>query len=708
MRLLLLLLSLLAAGPTSAQRLIPYRRGLLWGYADSTRHVVIAPQYQYVEPFKGGLGKVWRAGKCGYVNPQGREVVPVRWDAASYQEKKIPWVYGGSLGAPFEPYAKNWVLVMQFDSVMARRYSFQPPAKPWLDWEDEQSRGYSASHSQLLGFYTPAGRQVLPARYASFYPLNAQCFVATQVVSRYDGREVGGCIIEEFVDRPIYGHQLITYTGRILAGGQTFSQINGLYGDTLLVGGVVDGDNRYHRENVRMLDTTGRVLLKHSADAQPQEFYALAPLKGTSFWVANYDKGSESLSSADSYLLQANGTPASSLSFRSIRPFTKKLAICYSATGLGGIWSLAEQQWLMTPCYEYMGNLIGPYLVVGQHQQYGIVDSTGCVQVPLLYDNLVPCQTRTGHRSPYWHATRAGHCLLLDTYGQQVARPSTSNSNNTGEFIDSIAVIAGPCAQDVQHSSPLPQASYQPHASQVPVQPVPSAAALWVPLRSSQRHPRSYGTVVSGTTTASRFTSWPTVTGDSLIVQTYLLKQPNLGEWASARYGLHTGSGRELLPPAYTYIDGSTNWPYITVVKAGLLGLLDSIGGWHLPLTYRLIWPTGRTGLVWVQHLSGRYALLRLSDNRELARLPLLPATQHLTFPAFDDTGISLLQVVSSEENLVRLLGYVDTQGRCYFEESSPRSKRKHLYPRKPMRGSHGVSKGGQAASALLIGGAPS
>jgi hypothetical protein len=235
MRLLILLLSLLVALPTSAQRLIPYRRGLLWGYADSTRHVAIPPQYQYAEPFKGGLGKVWRAGKCGYINTQGREVVPICWDAASYLQEKIPWVYGGSLGTAW-PYVKNWVVVMQFDSAIARRYSFQPPAKPWLDWEGEEARGYSASHAQLLGFYTPAGRQVLPARYASFYALNAQCFVATRVVSRYDGTEVGGCIIQDFVDRPIYGHQLVTYAGRILAGGQTFSQINGLYGDTLLVG----------------------------------------------------------------------------------------------------------------------------------------------------------------------------------------------------------------------------------------------------------------------------------------------------------------------------------------------------------------------------------------------------------------------------------------------------------------------------------------
>jgi hypothetical protein len=528
MRLLLLLFSLLVAWPTSAQRLIPYRRGHLWGYADSTRHVVITPRYQYAEPFKGSLGKVWRASKCGYVNPQGREVVPVRWDAASYQEKKIPWVYGGSLGAPFEPYAKNWVLVMQFDSVMARRYSFQPPAKPWLDWEDEQSPGYSASDAQLLGFYTPAGRQVLPARYASFYPLNAQCFVATKVVSRYDGREVGGCIIEEFVDRAIYGHQLVTYKGRVLAGGQTFSQINALYGDTLLVGGLVDGDNSYRRENVRMLDTTGRVLLEHSVEAEPREFYSLAPLQGTGFWVANYDRGSESLSSADAYLLHANGTPASPLPFSAIHPFTTKLAIAYpsSATSLGGIWSLPQQQWLVAPCYEYMGNQVGPYLVVGQHRQYGVIDSTGCVRIPLLYDNLVPCQSFTGYPLPYWHATRAGHCFLLDSYGQQVAQPPADNRNNASRFIDSLAVVASPCAQNAHHTSLLHLATYQQQAALVQAKPL-SPTTAWVPLRYSQRHPRYYGEVVSGRMTASRFTSWPTVTGDSLVVQTYLLKQPS-------------------------------------------------------------------------------------------------------------------------------------------------------------------------------------
>jgi hypothetical protein len=182
--------------------------------------------------------------------------------------------------------------------------------------------------------------------------------------------------------------------------------------------------------------------------------------------------------------------------------------------------------------------------------------------------------------------------------------------------------------------------------------------------------------------TASRFTSWPTVTGDSLVVQTYLLKQPSPSVWAPARYGLHTSSGRELLPPAYTTIDGTANWPSITVMKAGLVGLLDSTGVWQLPLTYRLIWPTGRLGLVWVQHLSGRYALLRMADQRELLRLPLLPGKQRPLFPAFDETGIGLLKVVSSEGDLVRLLGYVDTQGHCFFEESPPSTKRQHSYSR--------------------------
>ena len=55
--------------------LIPFRKGNLWGYSDSTKKIIIEPQYESVEFFEFGRAVVKKKGKFGVIDVSGRTVV---------------------------------------------------------------------------------------------------------------------------------------------------------------------------------------------------------------------------------------------------------------------------------------------------------------------------------------------------------------------------------------------------------------------------------------------------------------------------------------------------------------------------------------------------------------------------------------------------------------------------------------------------------
>lgn len=52
--------------------LIPYRKGNLWGYCDSTKKIVIKPQWEFTTPFQGNTAVVKLNGKFGLVDKSGK------------------------------------------------------------------------------------------------------------------------------------------------------------------------------------------------------------------------------------------------------------------------------------------------------------------------------------------------------------------------------------------------------------------------------------------------------------------------------------------------------------------------------------------------------------------------------------------------------------------------------------------------------------
>ncbi|MDX2303280.1 MAG: WG repeat-containing protein [Microscillaceae bacterium] len=85
MRLFFLGVALLFFMPIFAQKLIPYRRGDSWGFANKQLHLVIPCMYEQVEFFEGDLARIKKRGYWGLIDSKGKEFVPCAYDM----------VYGG-------------------------------------------------------------------------------------------------------------------------------------------------------------------------------------------------------------------------------------------------------------------------------------------------------------------------------------------------------------------------------------------------------------------------------------------------------------------------------------------------------------------------------------------------------------------------------------------------------------------------------------
>jgi hypothetical protein len=83
---LLLILFLAFTIPVFAQEpdmsLIPYRKGNLWGYAAPDKNIAITPEYEEAHLFYEGFAVVKKGGKYGYINKEGKVVIPFKFFSA--------------------------------------------------------------------------------------------------------------------------------------------------------------------------------------------------------------------------------------------------------------------------------------------------------------------------------------------------------------------------------------------------------------------------------------------------------------------------------------------------------------------------------------------------------------------------------------------------------------------------------------------------
>lgn len=62
--------------------MIPYRDGNLWGYATTGNNIFIKPEYEEANLFYEGFAVVKKGGKYGYINKEGKVVIPIKYFSA--------------------------------------------------------------------------------------------------------------------------------------------------------------------------------------------------------------------------------------------------------------------------------------------------------------------------------------------------------------------------------------------------------------------------------------------------------------------------------------------------------------------------------------------------------------------------------------------------------------------------------------------------
>ncbi len=83
-RLKLLIIAILVGVELLAQHsqlpnMIPYRKGIKWGYCDKNKNIVIACNYDEVRPFSNGVAAVKIGNYWGYINRYGQMVIPAKY-----------------------------------------------------------------------------------------------------------------------------------------------------------------------------------------------------------------------------------------------------------------------------------------------------------------------------------------------------------------------------------------------------------------------------------------------------------------------------------------------------------------------------------------------------------------------------------------------------------------------------------------------------
>ncbi|WP_227610371.1 WG repeat-containing protein [Hymenobacter translucens] len=149
---LLLLLMLMAASPATPQgtgaRLLPFRHGDKWGYADRSRRLVLPLQYDEAGPFIGEIAWVKVGDKYGYIDGAGNPITPVQYArAGNFHRDRARVELNGE----------------QFDiDPSGRRLDAGPAEEPEVDF---LTQGDIVRKDGKLGFRFSVGQAVVPPLY---------------------------------------------------------------------------------------------------------------------------------------------------------------------------------------------------------------------------------------------------------------------------------------------------------------------------------------------------------------------------------------------------------------------------------------------------------------------------------------------------------------------------------------------------------------
>ncbi|RPD49511.1 WG repeat-containing protein [Hymenobacter sediminis] len=150
--LLLLLLLLVASTPawaqTAASRLVPFRQGSKWGYADQARRLILPLRYDEAGPFVQEIAWVRQGQLYGYIDGGGNPVTPIQYTRASTFRNGIAAVELNGETFQIGP--------------TGQRLPDAPPAEPE---EEPLEHGDLVRKEGKVGFRFTVGSGVIPAIY---------------------------------------------------------------------------------------------------------------------------------------------------------------------------------------------------------------------------------------------------------------------------------------------------------------------------------------------------------------------------------------------------------------------------------------------------------------------------------------------------------------------------------------------------------------
>ncbi len=200
--------------PSSAENLIPYRKGNKWGFSDLRRKLIIAPQYDDAQRFADGLATVMMNGKYGFINTSGRVVIPFTYDypasfSEGYAAVSVKDKYGyidktGKTVVPFkydlsEPFHEGLakVTVGEKSGFIDKTGKELTPLK--YDTVGRFHEGFAAVRvgngaSGKCGYIDKASREVIPLKYYA-------CNEFSEGLAHVRLPDASGHILDGFIDK---------------------------------------------------------------------------------------------------------------------------------------------------------------------------------------------------------------------------------------------------------------------------------------------------------------------------------------------------------------------------------------------------------------------------------------------------------------------------------------------------------------------------
>ena len=138
------------------EALYAFQVGEKWGYKDKKDSMVIAPVYDYAQPFKNGVAKVARNKQWGFINTRNEEIIPLAYDTIMKPEGDIIRVCKGGKWGLIDS-LNNVIAPFKYDRILAFQcWKHTDPPLPYLAEVRKEDK---------MGFINKQGTEIIPAEY---------------------------------------------------------------------------------------------------------------------------------------------------------------------------------------------------------------------------------------------------------------------------------------------------------------------------------------------------------------------------------------------------------------------------------------------------------------------------------------------------------------------------------------------------------------